>query len=49
MIDAKWIALFVLLKEFAILYIIWCEDNIQMTAYDKSTLAKRREKARLAT
>lgn len=44
--DAKWLALFSLLREFAILYIIWCEDHILLTPCDRSALAKRREKVR---
>jgi hypothetical protein len=45
--DKRWLTLFTMLREFAILWIGWCEDEILCTPYDRSALAKRRAKALL--
>lgn len=42
--DAKWLALFSLIKECAILYIRWCEEYIFCTPPERSALSNRREK-----
>jgi hypothetical protein len=47
-VDKRWLTLFTMLREFAILWISWVEDEILDVPCDRSALAKKREKYLMA-
>jgi hypothetical protein len=42
--DKRWLTLFTMLREFAIIFVGWVEDEILCTSYEHSALARRRKK-----